>query len=118
MPGWIEYSLKKFGIAGEDNYLKQKYYKENREAAVLYKQMIGQWLTEVYHAGIIDLEPLEKSMSAPDREILLITGNLAEEREIKNMFSPKSAFEYVNSRLTGYNNQHKHPIVVQVYRIL
>jgi cyclic-di-AMP phosphodiesterase PgpH len=110
---WIEYSLKKFGITSEDNYRKQKYYRENREAAELYKQMIGQWLTEVYRAGIIDLEPLEKSMSAPDREILLITGNLAEEREIKDMFSPKSAFEYVNSRLTGYNSQHKHPIVVR-----
>jgi cyclic-di-AMP phosphodiesterase PgpH len=111
--GWIEYSLKKFGITSEDNYLKQKYYKENRETAELYKQMIGQWLTEVYHAGIIDLEPLGKSMSSPDREILLITGNLAEEREIKNMFSPKSAFDYVNSRLTGYNNQHKHPMVIR-----
>ncbi|MBS1233561.1 MAG: hypothetical protein H6R34_125, partial [Bacteroidetes bacterium] len=111
--GWIEYSLKKFGIAGEDNYRKQKYYRENREAAELYRQMIGQWLTEVYRAGIIDLEPLERTMSAPDREILLITGNLAEEREIKDMFSPKSAFEYVNSRLTGYNSQHKSPIVIR-----
>ncbi|MBP1669397.1 MAG: hypothetical protein H6Q21_1763 [Bacteroidetes bacterium] len=111
--GWIEYSLKKFGIAGEDNYRKQKYYRENREAAELYRQMIGQWLLEVYRAGIIDLEPLERTMSAPDREILLITGNLAEEREIKDMFSPKSAFEYVNSRLTGYNSQHKSPIVIR-----
>ena len=111
--GWIEYSLKKFGIAGEDNYRKQKYYRENREAAELYRQMIGQWLIEVYRAGIIDLEPLERTMSAPDREILLITGNLAEEREIKDMFSPKSAFEYVNSRLTGYNSQHKSPIVIR-----
>jgi putative nucleotidyltransferase with HDIG domain len=111
--GWIEYSLKKFGIAGEDNYRNQKYYQENREAAELYKGMIGQWLAEVYYAGIIDLEPLEKSMSAPVSEILLITGNLAEEREIKNMFRPKSAFEYVNSRLTAYNSQHKHPIVTR-----
>jgi cyclic-di-AMP phosphodiesterase PgpH len=110
---WIEYSLKKFGISGEDNYRKQKYYRENREAAERYRQMIGEWLTEVYRAGIIDLEPLEKTMSAPDREILLITGNLAEEREIKDMFSPKSAFEYVNSRLTGYNSQHKSPIVIR-----
>jgi putative nucleotidyltransferase with HDIG domain len=111
--GWIEYSLKKFGIAGEDNYRNQKYYQENREAAELYKGMIGQWLADVYYAGIIDLEPLEKSMSAPVSEILLITGNLAEEREIKNMFRPKSAFEYVNSRLTAYNSQHKHPIVTR-----
>jgi len=111
--GWIAYSMKKFGISDKDNYLNQKYYKENREAALRYKQMIGQWLKEVYNAGIIDPEPLEKGVSGPVREILLITGNLAEEREIRNMFSPKSAFDYVNSRLTDYNVQHRQPIATR-----
>jgi membrane-associated HD superfamily phosphohydrolase len=107
---WIEYSLKKFGIPDEDTYLTQKHYKENRETVKRYKQMIGQWLSEVYKTGIIDLEPLEKNMSAPVTEIMLITGNLAAEREIKDMFSPKSAFEYVNSRLDTFKMKHTSPI--------
>ena len=109
--GWKEYSIKELGIAGESNYLKLKQYRENRETAQQYKEIIGQWLTEVYQAGIIDLAPIEGKGSMRVSEILLITGNLAEEKEVKSMVSPKTAFEYVNSRLVDYNKQHKKPIV-------
>jgi putative nucleotidyltransferase with HDIG domain len=112
LAGWKEYSIKQLGI-GEKNYVKLKQYKENRETAQEYEQLISQWLTEVYTAGIIDLAPVEDIGKREVKEIMLITGNLADEKEIRDMYSPKTAFEYVNSRLADYNKQHKHPIVTK-----
>ncbi|MBN1414184.1 MAG: HDIG domain-containing protein [Bacteroidales bacterium] len=111
--GWIDYSLKKLGITEKDNYLKMRKYKENREAAEQYNQLIGGWLTEVYHAGIIDLAPVEESKMTNVTQVLLIVDNMAEEREIRNMFSPKTAFEYINNCIDDYNKQRKFPIVRQ-----
>ncbi len=110
--GWKEYSVKHLAI-GERNYQHHKQYRENREAEQLYEQLISQWLKEVYQAGIVDLVPYEEIAKREVREIMLITGDLAEAREVKDLYSPKTAFETINSRLTDYKQQHKHPVAGQ-----
>ena len=112
LTGWKEYSIKQLGI-GEKQYLNYKQYSENRDAAQQYEQLIGQWLKEVYQRGIVDLVPYEEIAKREVREVMLITGDLADSREVSDFYSPKSAFEYVNSRLTDYNQQHKRPVVNQ-----
>ena len=112
LAGWKEYSVNNLGI-GEKNYLKLKQYKENREAAQQYEQLIIQWLAEVYRAGIVDLASIEEVTRKKIREIMLITGNLADVKDVRDMYSPKSAFEYINGKLADYNKQHKYPIVTQ-----
>jgi putative nucleotidyltransferase with HDIG domain len=108
--GWIKYSIQEFGIKGEDVYQKNRLYQINRETGDRYKQLIQEWLTEVYNKGIIDLTPVEKNGTLQIAEIILITDNLAEEKEIRNMFTPKTAFEYVNNRIIEYNKQHQQPV--------
>ena len=108
--GWVKYSVQEFGIKGEEFYQKSNLYQINREAGERYKQLIQEWLTEVYDKGIIDLTPVEKNGTLQIAEIILITGNLAEEKEIRDLYTPKTAFEYVNKRITEYNKQHQQPV--------
>ncbi|MBN2274495.1 MAG: HDIG domain-containing protein [Bacteroidales bacterium] len=111
--GWKEYAVKQLETT-EEQYLINRKFRENREASEQYRQMISQWLNEVYLAGIIDLAPLEKPGRFEFTEIMLIKGNLAEVKEVAEMYSPKTAFELVNNRLTEYIEKQKHPRADQI----
>jgi putative nucleotidyltransferase with HDIG domain len=109
--GWKEYSVKNLGIKSEKEYLNNKQYKSYRELGTFYNQLIATWLSEVYMAGIIDLTPVEKDGKSEVAEIYIITGNIADLKELSELYSPRTAFEYVSNKLNEYIRQHKSPLL-------
>jgi hypothetical protein len=103
---WKNFSVRKLGIPNGDAYEKSKQYKANRDACDRYNQLISQWLAAVYKAGIVDWTPVEVNGTLSFDEIVLITGNLADERDTSELYTPKTAFEYVNNQLSAFNKQH------------
>ena len=109
--GWKDYSIKKLGIRSENEYLNNKQYKNNRELGTLYNQLIENWLSEVYKAGIIDLTPVEKDGTPEFMEIYIITGNIADVKELSEFYSPKTAYENIIDKLNEYIKLHKSPLL-------
>lgn len=96
---WLEYSVRELNIPSGDLYRTDKRYSVYRRLEYEYRLYLTSLLEDIYRKGIIDLAPLEESGKAPISEITLVKGNLAENVSLSDMYTPRSAYEYVAERL-------------------
>lgn len=95
---WIAYSLEKFDIESEEAYLGSRKYSANRELQNYYDEFLYNLLEKVYFKGIIELPESETGLK-PNSEIVLIKGNIAEDKGLDEVFTMKSAYEYIRTKL-------------------
>jgi cyclic-di-AMP phosphodiesterase PgpH len=97
--GWVEYSIDKLKIPSREVYRNDKRYLVNRQLEYEYRLYLISLVREIYRKGIIDLAPLEENGKVPFTEITLVRGNVAEDCALSNLYTPKSAYEYISERL-------------------
>ncbi|MGD2033925.1 MAG: HDIG domain-containing protein [Bacteroidales bacterium] len=95
---WIEYSLQKFNIPDEKTYLESGRYSSLRKLQDQYDDLIYKLFEKVYMKGIIEI-PGESVSFDRSSYIVLMRGNIAEEKSASEFFTLKSAYEFVRSKL-------------------
>jgi putative nucleotidyltransferase with HDIG domain len=100
MKKWAEYTLKEFTIENEKEYLNNPRYRNLRKLGDEYRDYISGRLQGIYLKGIIETSDLEAGFDHEITSVLVVKGNLAEESEIADMYTPKSAYEYLKADLT------------------
>ena len=95
---WVAYSIEKLNIPSRDVYRNNQKYLINRQLENEYRMYLASLAREIYSRGIIDLAPVETNGKVPYDEITVVRGNVAENIPVTELFSPKSAYEYIESR--------------------
>ena len=89
---WIKYSLKEFDIRSEEIYDESDRYMAYRELQNEYRENIVGILEKIYLKGIIQIYE-----SGKDQEtIILVKGNIAEEKDINEFYTHKTAYEFAS----------------------
>ncbi len=96
---WTEYSLKEFKIENEKIYIDNARYKSLRKLGEDYSDYISGQLQKIYLQGIIEIGDLEDELESEIASVLIIKGNIAEESEVVEIFTSKSAYEYLKTAL-------------------
>lgn len=98
---WIEYSVTNLKVASHNDYRRDARYAVNRQLENQYKSYLSALMRDIYQRGIIDLSQLDETGSNSYGEVTVIKGNLAENVPVSEFYSPKSAYEYVKTRLSN-----------------
>jgi hypothetical protein len=98
---WVEYSLVNLRVPSRDVYRNNKQYQVNRQMEHEYRIYLTALLREIYRKGIIDMAPLEENGRVPYHEITLIRNNVAERWSLSDLYTPRSAYEEMSSRLNS-----------------
>jgi cyclic-di-AMP phosphodiesterase PgpH len=120
---WIEYSLSSFKIPSRDLYLTDRKYLVNRQLENEYRAYLVSLVRNIYRRGIIDISPLEENGKVKFKEVTVVTGKVAQNDIIKELFTPKTAYEYVTTRIKnsipkrGYLPVHKYDLFFQNFQI-
>jgi cyclic-di-AMP phosphodiesterase PgpH len=96
---WLEYSVQELKIPSGELYRTDKRYAVYRRLEYEYRHYLTSLLEDIYRKGIIDLAPLEENGKAHLSDITLVKGNVAENVPVSDMYTPRSAYEYVAERL-------------------
>jgi cyclic-di-AMP phosphodiesterase PgpH len=106
---WINYTLREFNIGSKSKYLQNKRYSHLRELQDNYREYMASLLEKVYLSGIIDFNDyIEQSGKVPS-SIVLVKGNIAEEKDTSEIFTSKSAYDYVLSNFNKFVRSQKDP---------
>jgi putative nucleotidyltransferase with HDIG domain len=97
--GWIAFSMKEFNIAKEDEYLGSKKYEILRTLEKYYSGLIYSLLENVYMKGIIELPEAGVDLT-PGTDIVLLRGNVADVVSFSEIYTSKSAYEFIMQKLT------------------
>jgi hypothetical protein len=108
---WVAYSLSVLKIPSRDVYNKDKKYLVNRQLENEYSQYLTTLIRDIYRNGIIDMAPLEENGKSKYREVTVVKGNVAENYVVSVLFTPKSAYEYIISRLKNSIPKNNHLLV-------
>lgn len=93
---WIEYSVSAFKIKNADEYLGSIQYAGHRQLQKDYAAFLTDLLRQIYVQGVVELSEVDLSIR-PGSEIVMLRGNIAEEKNIDALFTQKSAYEYVRA---------------------
>jgi|WetSurMetagenome_2_1015567.scaffolds.fasta_scaffold41807_2 cyclic-di-AMP phosphodiesterase PgpH len=96
---WISYSLKYLKIPSREKYRTENRYAVYRQLENEYRNYLRTLVRGIYQKGIVDLAPVEVNGRIPYHEIVVIRGNVAESIPLTELYTPKSAYEYVTGRL-------------------
>jgi cyclic-di-AMP phosphodiesterase PgpH len=96
---WVDYSLFTFKIPSENAYRNDEKYDVYRHLENEYKTYLISLIQEIYKKGIIDISPIEVNGKVPFADIIVIKDNVAETHLLSELFSPKSAYEYIVERM-------------------
>jgi cyclic-di-AMP phosphodiesterase PgpH len=96
---WIEYSMSLFRITSRNEYKTNRKYTMNRQLETDYRNYLASLLGEIYSKGIIDVSPLEENGRLKYKDVTIVKGNVAENYPVTYLFTPKTAYEYVTTRL-------------------
>lgn len=65
-----------------------------------YERVRG-WMTEILHStysiGVLEFNDFTEQLRLQNKNILLVKGNVAEEANISKLYSPKDAYEYIET---------------------
>ncbi|HJX70558.1 MAG TPA: HDIG domain-containing protein [Bacteroidales bacterium] len=96
---WREYSLSEFRIPNEQIYFNNSRYKELRNLELYFEEYILNQLDQVYQKGIIDISANEYISPGGLSAVMVVRKNIAEQVIIDAIFTPKSAYEYMNKNI-------------------
>lgn len=108
---WINYSLREFNINSKSKYLQYQRYTHLRELQDNFREYMASLLEKVYLSGIIDFNDYVEQSGKVPSSIVLVKGNIAEEKDTSEIFTSKSAYDYVLSNFNNYVSSRKDPYV-------
>ena len=95
---WINYSMKEYKIPEKESYLENGRFYALRELQDTFDDYIYSLFEKVYFQGIVEI-PENYPNLQPTTDIVLIRGNIAENKDFSELFTPKSAYEYIKTRI-------------------
>jgi putative nucleotidyltransferase with HDIG domain len=111
---WINYTITKLKAPSRDNYKHDNKFQVHRQLENEYRIYLRSLARELYRKGIVDLAPVEVNGSLPYSEIIVVKSNLAEATPINELYTPKSAYEYIKGRLNN-SIPKKNNLVIRKY---
>jgi putative nucleotidyltransferase with HDIG domain len=99
---WSEYTMAEFRIRSEKEYLNSGNYNSLIEMGAQIRDYIAEQLQKVYLKGIIETGDLEEKLNRKITSVHVIKGNISEELELEDMFTTRSAYEYLKMSLNQY----------------
>jgi putative nucleotidyltransferase with HDIG domain len=106
---WIEYSLREFQISDKEQYLQSNKFSNLRTIQSNYFQLIYLLLDNLYIKGILEQPDTVLLDFVNASEIIVVRGNIAEVVSVADLFTPKSAYEYVVSKINNELKQSSQP---------
>jgi putative nucleotidyltransferase with HDIG domain len=99
---WSEYTMAEFRIRSEKEYLSSGNYNSLIEMGAQIRDYITGQLQKIYLKGIIEIGDLEEKLDRKITSVHVIKGNISEEMELEDMFTTRSAYEYLKMSLNQY----------------
>ena len=96
---WVEFSVSSLKVPSRDMYRNDKRFVVNRQLENEYRLYLVSLVRDIYRKGIVDLAPLEEDGKFSGNEITVVRGNVADNIPLSELYTPKSAYEYVMGRL-------------------
>ncbi len=94
---WVEYSVSTLNVPSSEAYHSEIQYSLNRQLESRYKSILTALIENIFEMGIVDVLPDENNSSANYDQITIIKNNVAEDYNIHELYTPKSAYEAVLS---------------------
>ncbi len=98
---WITYSVREFNIKNADAYLNPNNFRSLHKLEETFRTYLATQLENIYKKGIIDLNDAQEVTGMHLKTIMLVKGNIAEQTAIDAVLTPKSAYEFLKSNLSG-----------------
>ncbi len=89
-------------IASGENTLSRRRLRRTEEIKADYHRIAGDIMHFVYSKGIISNEDVLERVDNQDFSIVILEGQVAEERDYNEVFTQKKAYEYVLGQLESY----------------
>lgn len=96
---WCDYTMDILSVPNREIYRTGKPYSIYRRLENEYKAYIAQLLREVYDQGIIETSAIETRGSLNFQEVTVVRNNLAEQADLRTLYTPLSAYEHLSARL-------------------
>ncbi len=96
---WKEYTLSEFRIRNEQAYFNYSRYRPLQELELHFEDYILKLLDQVYQKGIIDISANEEITPGGLSAVMVVRNNIATQVIIDAIFTPKSAYEYMNRNI-------------------
>jgi putative nucleotidyltransferase with HDIG domain len=96
---WADYSIKVLKIPSLEVYRNDLKFAIYRRLENEYRLYLVSLVSDIYKKGIIDIGPLSESGNISYKEVIIVKENVAENFQLSELFTPKSAYEYVTARL-------------------
>ncbi|UCH14484.1 MAG: HDIG domain-containing protein [Bacteroidales bacterium] len=99
---WSEYTIIEFKIDSEREYQGNNNYNRLRELGNQFRNYISDQLRIIYLNGIIETGNLQEELEREIISVYVVKGNIGQESELADIFTPKSAYEYLKMNLSQY----------------
>jgi putative nucleotidyltransferase with HDIG domain len=109
--GWTGYSISVLKIPSREAYRNDKRYQLNRQLENEYKTNLVSQVREIYRKGIIDLAPLEENGRVSFKRITIVKGNVAENYDLSELYTPRSAYEFISGHLKNSVPGRNDPLI-------
>jgi len=96
---WCDYTMDILSVPNREIYRTGKPYSIYRRLENEYKAYIAQLLREVYDQGIIETSAIETRGTLNFQEVTVVRNNLAEQADLRTLYTPLSAYEHLSTRL-------------------
>ncbi|NJM18515.1 MAG: hypothetical protein HC907_07290 [Richelia sp. SM1_7_0] len=107
---WVEFSVNEFDIENEQAYNQRK-NALLRKIENTFETRITDLLNSVYSTGIIDIEEAREETSSGLNQIMLVKSNVAEEKNISTLYTPRSAYEFLRLAINEIYQENISPEV-------
>ena len=114
LPAQLEKFRKHFNLQWEDfiqdqypdleelkNDKKERKLKELKETKKIYQNFTVRLLEFIYKNGIIEYSEVLGKASEKNYSIMVLRGKLANEREVSELFTPKSAYAFIKNKIAS-----------------
>ncbi len=108
---WKDYSLSEFRIPNEQVYFDHSRYRAIRNLESFFGDYILNLLDLTYQKGIIDISENEDISSEGLSAVMVVRKNIAEQVFTDDIFTPKSAYEFLNNNINEELISNKSPYI-------
>ncbi|NBC83156.1 MAG: HDIG domain-containing protein [Bacteroidetes bacterium] len=96
---WNKFSVSAYDIENPETFKESSRYRTHRQLRDKYREFISGQLLRVYDKGILELND-NVSIDKKNGAIVIAKYNVAEEQSLAEVFTPKSAYQYISNNLS------------------
>jgi hypothetical protein len=95
---WIAFSMRAYRIDSAGTYLESGRYSALRDLQEQFSGIFYILLEKMYYTGIVEIPELSMQIN-PASEIVVVKSNIADYKQLSELYTPKSAYEHIRSRI-------------------